>query len=306
MLVIGLVGCLLCSSVLGCVQQEKDTTRAAQKSEPKELDPEVRQIGKMQNKSILECSGIASSRLMNDHFWVHNDSGADAKVYLVNSKGLTICEVELAGVKNNDFEDIASFSREGTHYFAVADIGDNLRRRKELQLHLVKESRQFEESRKVSVKPAMTVTFEFEDKIFRDCEAVAYYPSADLFLVCSKPRYAEIFKGTSADLFSVQVDWKKKSQKAIAKKVGTVAGGLITGMDCSPDGKKLVVQNYVSANVWSLDTKGLPKQLTQESATLITLPAQRQSEAICFSNDGRKLITTSEGKNQAIYEIRLE
>ena len=72
------------------------------------------------------------SRLRSDFLWTHNDSGDRPRLYALDLTGkhLGTCDVEGAGAV--DWEDMASFQRDGTSYLLIADVGDNQRMAKNL------------------------------------------------------------------------------------------------------------------------------------------------------------------------------
>lgn len=286
----------------GIFPQFEQTSPGQDAAEPL-MSGQFKKLVQIESDNILECSGIAISRSHPDHFWLHNDSGAAATVYLVSPTGKTRAEMVLQGIRNTDFEDIVSFRHESRNFVAVADCGDNLRRRKQLQIHLFEEPASDDLEPRMELEPWSTLNYRYEDGVARDCEALAYWPGTTSFLLVSKPTATDILRGAQAELFAVSFEWKTAAQEVVARKLGQVAGGLITAMDCSTDGRQLVVRNYLYGNLWSLDPSQVPGSLTEATARRIKLPLQRQSEAICFSADGRSLFTTSEGKHQALFEI---
>src|SRR6185503_14763457 len=77
-----------------------------------------------------EISGMSQSRGNPNIFWVHNDSGDQARVYAVNRKGVLVGTYLLDGASAVDWEDMAMGPAPGGRsYLYLADIGDNSARR---------------------------------------------------------------------------------------------------------------------------------------------------------------------------------
>ena len=158
---------------------------------------EAQQIGHLAHSKLREVSGMAASRRRPDLLWVANDSGNGALLYAIGLDGRTHGIFQVNGVRNRDWEDLASFTSDGKAQLLVADVGDNTAKRQESVLYIVEEP---DLPRKQS--PAGThlpllrrIRFVFEDGP-RDCEAVAVDLSMNRVLLLSKrdhlPRLYEL------------------------------------------------------------------------------------------------------------------
>ena len=96
-------------------------------------------LGKVANAAITEISGIVPYNFAKGYFWVHNDSGDDANIYLIDSTASLKVTVQIEGVKAIDIEDIARLKIGNDHFLILADIGNNQRKREELSLYVIKE-----------------------------------------------------------------------------------------------------------------------------------------------------------------------
>ena len=274
---------------------------------PKQVKPspkKAKRTGRIEDRSIFECSGMATSNHQEDRYWVHNDSGHSATLYRLGPTGKTELELELEGVKNIDFEDIASFQLDGRPLLAVADVGDNRKQRKQVQVYLLEEPKASVGSPKMRISPLATLRFSYGDGNSHNCEAIGYLPSSKQLLLCTKLNSREVLEGQQAKMFSLDV-LLDATGSLTARPVGTVPGGMITGMDISRDGKQAVIRNYLDARLYSIDSDRLQKSFSIDASGRLPLPLQRQGESICFSADGKKIIVTSEGKNPDIFEIPL-
>jgi len=249
------------------------------------LNATVTQVGTIIDKKINEASGIVASRTNKNLFWVLNDSGNKPYLYGINSKGELLCTLKSMGVKNHDWEDIAAFRYKGVSYILIADIGDNRAKRKKYRLHFMKEPNINEISKTISLRPAWSTKFTYEDGA-RDCESIAVDVTHKKILLLSK-------RDTPPVLYELPL--KKKDKKAVAKRVGLFK--IIpqpTAMDIAADGHSAVVLTYHDAYYfhflntvdWSEALLSTPKK--------IQLPYLRQGESICFDAVGKSIYITSE------------
>jgi hypothetical protein len=83
--------------------------------------------GILENESIDESSGLTSSYSFPGYLWTHNDSGDEARLFLLDETGNHVSEIKISGAVNRDWEDIASGVDPVTqkNYILIADIGDN-------------------------------------------------------------------------------------------------------------------------------------------------------------------------------------
>jgi len=69
---------------------------------------------------------MAFSGQQDNLLWVINDSGNDATLFAITTRGNTIASYEIA-TDNRDWEDLAQFNVNGESFLLITDIGDNLR-----------------------------------------------------------------------------------------------------------------------------------------------------------------------------------
>ena len=132
------------------------------------------QAGSITAPSIDEASGLAVSRINDQILWTHNDSGDTARIFAIDTQGQQLATVNITGVNNTDWEDIASFVYQGESYLLIADVGDNQAKRSQYQLHLIKEPNLslLNGQKNLSAKPVWSMTFTYPDGA-HDCESVA-------------------------------------------------------------------------------------------------------------------------------------
>jgi len=250
---------------------------------------------------LAEISGLAVSRQHPGVFWVHNDSGDPAALYAINAKGERLATIRVTGAANIDWEDIAAFSLNGTHYLLIADTGDNGGIRQTLQLHVLPEPGRIVDQ---VMTPAWSIAFRWPDGA-RDCEAVAVDAARGQILLVGKKR-------VPPDLLSVPLRPRTRELQ-VARWLGTLAGiaqptpedltlnpvygryrSQITAADISPDGHRLAVLNYRAIYVYARPGKTTWAEATAHPGTELNYPWLAQAEALGWDPGGTALWISSE------------
>ncbi|MEI6861188.1 MAG: hypothetical protein WCL04_02950 [Verrucomicrobiota bacterium] len=122
-------------AALGCARTAPSATPPASFAQPA---PPPAHVGTMP-AALPEASGLAASRRADGLLWSHNDSGGQPVLYALDAKGGLRGKLRIAGVKNTDWEDLASFELDGRAWLLVADTGDNDERRKDCALLIIAE-----------------------------------------------------------------------------------------------------------------------------------------------------------------------
>src|SRR5690606_35109604 len=100
----------------------------------------VRQ-GALDNPEIDEASGLASRVVDPGMRWADNDSGDDARIFLIDGQGRSRAVVWLKDFSNRDGEDVSvgPGPEEGKSYVYVGEIGDNASRYEYKYLYRIEE-----------------------------------------------------------------------------------------------------------------------------------------------------------------------
>jgi hypothetical protein len=124
--------------------------------------------------TLSEASGLAASRRADNLLWAHNDSGGLPVLLALDAAGKLRGKLRIAGVKNTDWEDIASFELDGRAWLLIADTGDNDGKRKDCALLIVAEPdpAELKPDKELTVTVAWRVPVRWPGGA-RDCEAVA-------------------------------------------------------------------------------------------------------------------------------------
>lgn len=275
-------------------------------------EPEI--TGLVTDRAIAEISGLAASRNFPGHYWAINDSGSPAELHLLDGKGKRVASVPLRGADNIDWEDLASFERDGKRWLLIADVGDNGGLRRQLQLVVLEEPAALDQPAEVTSVQA----FRWPDGP-RDCEAAAVDPVAGEVLLVSKKR-------VPAELFRVPLDPRDDGKAHVAELVGTLphieqpdAADLaqtplygryraqVTAADLSPNGRVLAVLNYRSVHFYVRERGGAwaPAIAPDAPHRHLVLPWLPQAEGLAFGADGREIVIGSEQLPSPFLRYRL-
>ncbi len=177
---------------------------------------EVKTEGHLTRKFIPEASGLAVSRQFPERVYWINDSGNPADLIVTDRKGSNIQKINLQKKKFTDTEALAVADCDGKSCLIVADVGDNRKRRKNVELIIYLE----QDLKPPRAKPFRRVKFMYSDGP-KDVEAMVSSPKGDLLFITK-----EISLLSSAQSFVYQLpkkDWLHSGEKfLIAKKLGAL------------------------------------------------------------------------------------
>lgn len=274
-------------------------------------EPKTRELFRIGEDSINECSGMAVSRRVKNSIWMHNDSGDFARLYLLGPDGKLRSKIEFPGMWPLDFEDMCSYQLDGKNWLLVGDTGDNQRdrakRRAKPCLYIVEEpapqsSQKNKKPKKLRLKPRK-IEFIYEDGS-QDCEAIAVDTHARTVFLITKS-----INPLKCKLYSLPLDPPKKKRdrekQLVAKIVTKTPVPIVTGMDISPDGLRMLITTPTSGFlVTRRNTKETWETALGRTPVVLKLPRLRQSESCCFAADGRGMLISSEGSNAPVLEMR--
>lgn len=254
-----------------------------------------------------ETSGLAVSHRTPGLLWTHNDSGGDPILFAVNTDGSLRGKVRVAGAKNFDWEEMASFELDGKAWLLAADMGDNFAIRPGCVLHVLAEpdAAQLLPDEEIEVKPAYSIHFTYEDGA-RDAESLAVDVKERAIYLLSK-------REDTPRLYRLPLSAAPAEQPAVARFLGLVPHlpqptaeqrairlptqgflGWPTSMDFSHDGKNALVLVYAEPLLFPrAEGESWAEALAREPVKLAPhkLP---QAEAACFSTDDRSIYVASE------------
>ncbi|MCA9228051.1 MAG: hypothetical protein KDA47_20660 [Planctomycetales bacterium] len=256
---------------------------------------EPRKVAELLDEDIDESSGVAASHRHAGVFWTHNDSGDGPRLYAFDRDGKTVARVDVQGATSVDWEDMSSFQFGGKSWLALADVGDNARRREFCTLYVVEEP----ELDQRHAAPKLTIRFRYEDGP-HDCEAIAVDAAAGEVLLVSK-----VF-GLSCRVYRVELDWKSRESKRTAALVASLSLPLATAADISSDGRRMLVATYLDGYEYSRRKDESWKDALSRKPRAVSLPRRAQGEAACYAADGRAIYLTSEKLPTPLWELPLQ
>lgn len=246
------------------------------------------------NRQLEEISGLAASRTNSGFLWAHNDSGGKPEIYLLDETLTIKLTVELIGVVNRDWEDIAlAPGADGRSYIYLGEIGDNEGR------YDVKYIYKFPEpilgdTNRVQVTPER-IAFKMEGKA-RDAEALMVHPQTNEIFVVSK-------REDRVGVYSLGNPVPSTDTVKAIRKIELPLTQIVAA-DISPDGKEIIMKNYGHIYYWKQAKKeGLIKMLEQKPHEIL-YRIEPQGESIAWSVTGSGFYTISElnpGKSSYLY-----
>lgn len=300
----------VCFNALSCSLVSSNSPDMA-KTRDKDLSKNFRKprvVGRIRSREITESSGLVASRCNKDVFWTHNDSGNGAFIYAINKKGLKLGTWRVAGARNKDWEDIATFKGvSGDCFLYIGDIGNNVRTRRTLTIYKVKEPRVLQTDISSSKKSPRT-TQKAEQIMFtypilrRNAEALMVHPQTEDIYVLTKR-----FSGASG---VYKLSFKDLKRQNTIRKIGDISvpalpNGLLTGAEIAPDGKRVILCDYFNAYEIALPKSAKDfDEIWKHDPSIIELGKRDQGEAICYSVDIRSIYATSEKTNSPFIEVK--
>jgi len=278
-------------------------------SQPVRYEDAPEAVCDVRDERITEASGVVTSRRNPGCYYVHNDSGDAARVFLVDRQGRTRLTVNLTHAHAVDYEDIALAPGKlpGTFDVCVADIGDNQQNHTDVVIYRFPE---------VELKEGGGKAIEVEPTVFR----LRYADGpADAEAFCVQPRTGDgyiLTKRTDGRSFvyKLPAPWDASRETVLEKCLtlelppGIPLARVVTAADISSDGCRVAVRCYVQGWEWRLPTDGAERnweRVFQTKPVSLPLAAEPVGEGLCYAADGRAILTISEGKRPTLYELRV-
>lgn len=253
-------------------------------------------VGELDVAIIMEASGLAISR--DGKRLYHINDGEDPVFFVTDAEGGGLRHVRVAGFTPLDLEDLGYGRCGQAQCLFLADTGDNAARREHVQIAMIHETDNFAGE----VNPLRVVTARFPDGP-HDVEAIAIHPDGDL-LLATKRRPGI---GSPSQLFRLMSAQLATAGEQVFAMVGEIpvpaltSRGLpvrrvVTSMDISPDGARLMLLTYDLAFEIALDPQRiLPGKWTEgRTHRALDIAPLIQAEAIAYDRDGRSILYSSE------------
>ena len=253
------------------------------------------ELAKPTDPRINEASGIAASLYVPDAFWVHNDSGDKANIFLCNPyTGETINSGLVENAKNIDWEDMSSFRINEKSYLIIGATGDNARKRSEYQLYIMEEPA----AGANGPFPFLNkIKFTYQGGDSHNCESVAVDITEGKIYLFTKTGNPD-----TSELYSLPLSIKQGSETVqIAKFEAAPKVKSATGMDISPDGLRAIVVTNKNNECRAFQFTKFPEETWAEgflrTPKVFNTPIRPTYEAICYALDEETLYDKSEKGN---------
>lgn len=251
-------------------------------------------IATLTDSRLDEISGLVCSRVLPGLMYVHNDSGGEAAVYILDSKGENVGKIEFLSTQNRDWEDIAvGPGADGQSYIYVGEIGDNNAAYGEIVIYRVPEPK--DGVLTVQETPEKT-TLKYPGGA-RDAESLMVDPlSGDIFILSKRDSLNTLYR-LRADEFG-----KGEAQLEELIKLPFTSA---TAADISADGRQILVKNYLAIYYWKRNIGESVEQAMARKPIELPYSPEPQGEAIGFLPDGKAYYTLSEkrfGLNPVLYK----
>lgn len=266
--------------------------------QPSVVDPAVEEFV-IDNETISESSGLARSHRTDDLLWTHNDSGGNAEVYALDTRGHYLGSLKVFPAINIDWEDMVSFIENGKPRLLLADIGDNSAIRPVLTLYIVDEPETGGLSAPFSVVavPVRVISVRYPDGP-RDAEAVAVDADEGMIYLLSKrdtvPQLYRLPLAPTVPLVIAEPLGTISIPRAAAGRDDADSFNFVTAMDIDDSGDQLILTTYLDAHVYARSGGQSWQQALQGTPRSYRLPGYSQIEACSFSADGGAVYISSE------------
>jgi hypothetical protein len=271
----------------------------------------ARRETRLEERAVEESSGLAASVGQPGLFWTHNDSGDGPYLYALDGEGRRRGVWRVAGARAVDWEDMAAGPgpEPGRPYLYVGDIGDNGRDRPHINVYRVPEPQVLPADTAATrraprqTEPAVELRLKYPDGP-HNAEALLVHPTTgDLYIVVKNGQPAcAVYRLRAAHAAS----GVNTLERAGEFRSPSPLGSLVTGGAISPDGRRVVICDYLAAYEMRLpDAAAAFDDIWQQTPVAISLGPRDQGEAVCYRPDGAALLATSEGSPALLVEVEL-
>lgn len=223
-----------------------------------------------EHQLIQEASGVAASTLYPDRLYHVTDSGSGAAFFITDVMGQFPQKVSLADYQPDylDMEDLSLGSCDnGKSCLFIGNIGDNGESRRNVEILLVPEKSDYRETERLHAR----IRLRYPDRP-QNAEAMAVHPNGDIYIltkatepVSGGDRFSKWFglktseKAVAArlyrlpgqmwhsgldDTFTLEFVGVLDIPGIIGKKSASTSSQVVTSMDISPDGNRMLVMTY--------------------------------------------------------------
>ncbi|RAW02335.1 hypothetical protein [Pseudochryseolinea flava] len=248
-----------------------------------------KQLAELMDKKLKEVSGMAASRGNAGLFWVHNDSGNEPEIYLIDDQLNIRLTVKLEGVENRDWEDIAVGPGPvaGKQYVYVGDIGDND------AVYPYKYIYRFEEPlldgvAEIGVSDIEKIVFKLEDQV-KDTESLMIdHQTKNVYVISKREQPVYLYELTAP----------MSNDTLVAKKLYSLPFKEIVAADYTSVNGDVLIKNYQAVYYWKNEKRESIAALLKSKPARVPYDEEPQGESIAWAIDGAGFYTLSEKKKK--------
>ncbi len=278
-------------------------------------------VGELNYLRINEASGIAASSKYPRRLYHVNDSGGGAYFYITDMDGKNTRSVQIEGfnARRSDFEDLGlGTCFGGKTCLFIADIGDNGQKREFVEIIVVEELPDYQES----ITPIKRLRLEYTDRP-HNAEGMAIHPNGDIFILTKEEDLGKSI-AYPARLFKLEKEkWENSDGSALQlayvgeidfsniSSSDSVFCNVATSLDISPEGKRFLVLTYENVYEFDIDLsqdalKPAKDMKKGEDYNVIDIPSLPQQESISYADSGGAFIYDTEYKVFGVPIMRVE
>lgn len=235
--------------------------------------------GNLQGGDMREVSGMVASLIHPGHFWLHNDSGAEPELILIDSTGVEKARVLVEGVRNRDWEDI---SRRGDTLL-IAETGDNSAEHDTIYVYAVLEPKAIASG---SVTALAVYPMQFPDGP-RDAESLMVDDATGDWYIISK-------REDNVRVYRYGAPQRAGSVATLERLPLELPFRMAVAADMAPDGREFVIKTYDSIYLWRRGEAETMLATLQRAPSKQPYVPERQGEAIAYTLNGSAYFTASE------------
>lgn len=238
---------------------------------------------------FTEASGIVASQKYPGYFYVNNDGGNPADIFMIDSNGLFVGTIDLKGISNRDWEDITLGPGPipGKSYIYIGDIGDNQAIHSSYFIYRIPEPDIIPSETdpfNININDVDKFTFTYSDNASHNAETIMLDPDTKNLYIITKSKYSEVFRLELSEDQNITQEAKFLISLPISE---------VTAGDISVN-RKILLKDYTRVYLWTntdkLPIDSLIKTEPKESSYTI----EPQGESICWATDEKKYFTISE------------
>jgi hypothetical protein len=241
-------------------------------------------VFKVMDQRVLEISGLEASLRYPGHYWVHNDSGDEARLFLLSPTGEVKAQVYLGGIEAIDWEEITMTP---DTCLIIGDIGDNRAERSSIALYKVKEP-------KINGLDSLLISDTEIEKMEisyhegpRDAETLFYdFNSDSLIMITKREKKVMVYQFPF-----------KNGMKTTIKSRGKLPFRLVTAGDMNSEGE-IAIKNY--DHIFFFDARqNTVENILKGPDFRIPYTPEPQGEALAWSQNANDLLLITEKSQYA-------